>query len=204
MTRSVICRRVLNAVVAATILHCCAAGAGSGATVWVNGDTGDDTHTGTTPIDALRTLERGIVVCRAVKCSSLLLRGELRLNTTASFGEGLDGIMVGAWPGASPATLKGSVDVAMLPRLDSMHARRFDQHSRIGTAADASADIKSASTTYSVLLPANSEAAQALRRLPGEIYVGKSPRSMVRTPMLRWERTLAPGSGSPENNLGFV
>lgn len=111
MTRSVVCRCVC-AFVAAVVLASPSAHSANGATVqatvqatvWVDGDSGDDTHTGATPVDALRTLERGIAVCRAVKCSSLLLRGELRVNATVSFGPGLEELVV--VPGQVPRPLR--------------------------------------------------------------------------------------------------
>lgn len=161
----------------------------TGVTIYVDARAGSDSTAGTAPSTALQTLRSGVTACAVAGCRTLLLHGDFYGNGTATIGKPLVGLTIAAWggvpehggrsstptragpgqdqsnDGGASATLFGSIVVQLKPTSS-------------GSGATALREATNA-TVFTATFAAGTNAAQALRRLPGEIWVAGVRREMV-------------------------
>ena len=153
--------------------------ASSATTIYVSTATGDDANSGTSPSTPLATLGAAIVASRRLKPSTILLSGRFILTETAALNTQAEGLTITQWPGMPSAILSGGVDI-----LSSVWSK------------------KSTSGIWSA--PLTAEAAAALSNSSaGSIFVSGVRRSIVRTPILRWSKSLG-AKGSTASKWGFT
>ena len=145
--------------------------------LYVSPTTGSDSNPGTAADAPLASVAGALRVLRRRKSAStsLLLSGRLQLNETATIPPSATDLTIAQWPGQDPAVLSGGEAIPASSWTKKAPRRR-------GT---------SSSSTVVWSAPLSVAAAAALSQTSaGSIFVSGVRRNIVRTPTLRWKRSL--------------
>jgi hypothetical protein len=143
-------------------------------TLYVSPTTGSDSNPGTAADAPLASVAGAVRVLRHKNAAtSLLLSGRLQLNETATIPPSATGLTIAQWPGQDPAVLSGG---------EAIPASSWTKKAPLrGTS----------SSTVVWSAPLSAAAAAALSQTSaGSIFVNGVRRNIVRTPTLRWKRSL--------------